>query len=859
MTANFTQHSPMMRQYLEIKQQYKDILLFYRMGDFYELFFDDAIVAAELLDITLTARGRARGEPIPMCGVPYHSVDSYISRIVELGRSVAICEQIGDPAASRGPVDREVLRVVTPGTLIEEGLVGDDQESILLAVNPLGRNPNVCGVAWLNLSSGDFEFAESTGHVQLIALLDTVQPTEVLIPESSAVTLPGRAVTAVDPMQFDQGLGATALLNHFETADLGGFGLEQTSKAIGAAAAALKYAQDACRQDLSYITTIKNYVDGSTLRLDSQTRRNLEVDRRINSTDTEGSLVSVVDQTATPMGGRLLRRWLNEPITDVARIAKRHDIVDAIRTKNTAENFTDALRPIGDFQRAITRIAMGNPSPRDLSRVRVALESLDTIGALVDSLELDHESNRHSGLPDLVHVLELIVKAIVEEPPAVVRDGGVIATGYDVELDGYREINAGESQYLKDLELRERQRTGCATLRVGYNKVHGYYIEATRASDFELPDEYTRRQTLKNTERFVTDELKEFEERFLSSAANALEREKFLYAEVVKSVQKDVVELHEVANFLSRLDVLHGFALIAKQHDYTRPEFASESTIEINDGRHPVLAADASQTFIPNSVVFNDERRMLIVTGPNMGGKSTFMRQTALIVLLAYAGSFVPAARALLGPVDGIFTRIGASDDIGAGRSTFMVEMNETANILHNATPSSLVLLDEIGRGTSTYDGLALAHAIAETMATRIRSFTLFATHYFELTALARNRFVENVHLDAVEHDGEVVFMHAVKDGPASQSYGIQVAKLAGIPRAVINTAQKILQQLESAAARNEARGYDDLFDVDDAEDEPQSHPLSDELAAIDVDSLSPRQALDVLYMLVAKAKRDDF
>lgn len=857
MKVDSAQLSPMMRQYVSIKQEYKDILLFYRMGDFYELFFDDAIIAAELLDITLTSRGRTKGEPIPMCGVPYHSVDNYISRIVELGRSVAICEQTGDPATSKGPVDREVLRIITPGTITEEGLIDGAQESILLAINPLGRNPSLNGVAWINLSSGNFEFAEVARGAALRALLESIRPTEVLMPESVATQIKEFPITGIESMQFDQVLGASMLRNHFEVADLGGFGLDDDSKAIGAAAATLKYAQDACKQDLEYINSIRNYVDGSVLRMDTQTRRNLEIDRRINSESSEGSLLSVIDRTATPMGIRLLRKWLNEPITNIEELRRRHDVVDAIKSRNNQPKFTSAIKPIGDLQRSVSRIALGNPSPRDIVRVRVALDHLEQIESLVKQLELEHEQQRLDAIPNLVPTGELITRAIVNEPPAVIRDGGVIATGYDKELDEYREIREGESRYLRDLEARERERTGCTTLRVGYNRVHGYYIEATRASDFELPEDYVRRQTLKNTERFITEELKQFEERFLSSEANAIEREKSLYAELVKTLQKDVPAMHALADFLSRLDVLHGFADAAVKLDYVRPQFVDEPTIRIVDGRHPVLSADVTQTFIPNSVEFNDERRMLIVTGPNMGGKSTFMRQTALIVLLAYAGSFVPARSAQLGPIDGIFTRIGASDDIGAGRSTFMVEMNETANILHNATASSLVLLDEIGRGTSTYDGLALAHAIADRMAQRVKSFTLFATHYFELTALARNSHVENVHLDAVEHNGEVVFLHAVKDGPASQSYGIQVAKLAGIPRSVTNAAQKILHHLESAAARNEARGYDDLFDTEEVE-EATHHPIVDEIVNIDVDALSPREALDRLYMLVEKAKRDE-
>ena len=857
MHVDSAHHSPMMRQYLAIKQDYKDILLFYRMGDFYELFFDDAIVASEILDITLTSRGRSKGERIPMCGVPYHAVDNYISRIIALGRSVAICEQTSDPATSKGPVDREVVRIVTPGTITEEGLIDGARESILLAINPLGRNPNMNGVAWLNLSSGSFEFAEIAKSSTLRSLLESIQPTEVLIPDSVEQRFQNIPSTAIDPMQFDQVLGASMLKSQFEVVDLGGFGLNDDSKAIGAAAAALKYAQDACRQDLDYINSIRNYVDRSVLRLDTQTRRNLEIDRRINSESSEGSLLSVIDYTATPMGGRLLRQWLNEPITETTEIRQRHDVVEAIKSQNSVSKFTSAIKPVGDLQRSVSRIALGHPSPRDIVRVRIALDQLEQINTLVEQLDLPQEQQRLDTIPNLQSVRELITSAVVSEPPAVIRDGGVIATGYDKELDEYREIKAGESEYLRNLEVREKQRTGCSTLRVGYNRVHGYYIEATRASDFEIPADYVRRQTLKNAERFVTDELKQFEERFLSSEANALTREKQIYAELVKTLQKDVSAMHALADFLARVDVLQGFAAAAITFDYVRPQFVEEPALKIVNGRHPVLSADASLAFIPNSVEFNDDRRMLIVTGPNMGGKSTFMRQTALIVLLAYAGSFVPANEAQLGPIDGIFTRIGASDDIGAGRSTFMVEMNETANILHNATASSLVLLDEIGRGTSTYDGLALAHAIAERMAKRVKSFTLFATHYFELTALAHNVNVENIHLDAVEHNGEVVFLHAVKEGPASQSYGIQVAKLAGIPRSVVSAAQKILQQLESAAARNEARGYADLFDSEEPEEAVQ-HPLVTEIVNIDVDAMSPREALDRLYALVEKAKQDE-
>ena len=853
-----TNYPPMIQQYLAIKAQHPDDLLFYRMGDFYELFFDDAVVAAELLEITLTSRGRKSGNPIPMCGVPFHAVDNYLNRLVSIGRSVVICEQVGDPNASRGPVERKVQRIVTPGTLTEDALLDSDRESILAAITATGARFRTAGVAWINLSTGAFVATETNSRGELAAVLESINASEILTPEGCTEVWCDASQRELDPLRFDHALGKTALTKHFGTKDLNGFGLSDKPHAIGAAAAALSYAQDACRQSLDFIDGIQLHANRSTVHMDAQTRRNLEINRRINSPESNGTLFDVLDFTATPMGSRLLRQWLNEPSAIVAEVQERHDVVDAILKTRSTDTFTRELKPIGDMHRTITRVALKSASPRDLQRIKVGIQCYGEIKELVRDLGNETEVSRFGSLPDLSSACDLIERAIVEEPPAIARDGGMIAKGFDQELDELRSIRSDAAEYLNDLERRERERTGVATLRIGHNRVHGYYIEVSRTQSAEMPEDYVRRQTLKNTERFVTEELWEFEEKYVRSETDALAREKELYAELLEQLATSANQMRLVSEALARVDVLHSFAIAARERGYTRPEFTDKPFLSIEEGKHPVLAASTEVDFVPNSIELDDLRRMLVVTGPNMGGKSTYMRQTALVVILAYAGSFVPAKQALIGPIDGIFTRIGASDDLSAGQSTFMVEMTETANILHNASSSSLVLLDEIGRGTSTYDGLALAMAVAHAMAQGVRAFTLFSTHYFELTALADNlKTVHNVHLSAIEHNRKVVFLHSVQAGPASQSYGIHVARLAGIPGKVLQQARNQLHKLEQLAIKNGESDYMDLFESH-LEHDNYDHPVIDRLRQLNLDEVTPKSAHDLLYELLEVIARED-
>lgn len=848
----------MIQQYLAIKAQHPDDLLFYRMGDFYELFFDDAVVASELLEITLTSRGRKSGNPIPMCGVPFHAVDNYLNRLVSMGRSVVICEQVGDPNATRGPVERKVQRIVTPGTLTEDALLDSDRESVLAAISATGARFRTAGIAWINLSTGSFVGTEITSNAELVALLESVNPSEVLTPEGCTEVWSDAPQRELDPLRFDHALGKTALTKHFGTQDLNGFGLSDKPHAIGAAAAALSYAQDACRQSLHFIDGIQLHANQCTVRMDAQTRRNLEINRRISSSESKGTLFDVLDFTATPMGSRLLRQWLNEPSAIVEEVQDRHDLVEAILSTKSSDSFTRELRPIGDMHRTVTRVALKSASPRDLQRIKVAAQCHVEVRELITDLGIQTEIDKFEHLPDLSDVCNLIERAIVEEPPAFTRDGGMIANGFDERLDELRAIRSHASEFLQDLERRERERTGVSTLRIGHNRVHGYYIEVTRTQSAEMPENYVRRQTLKNTERFVTEELWEFEEKYVRSETDALAREKELYSELLTQLATSASDLRLVSEALARVDVLNSFAIAARERGYSRPEFTNEPVLTIEEGKHPVLAVNTEVDFVPNSLEMNELRRMLVVTGPNMGGKSTYMRQTALIVILAYAGSFVPANRAFIGPIDGIFTRIGASDDLSAGQSTFMVEMTETANILHNASSSSLVLLDEIGRGTSTYDGLALAMAVAHAMAQGVKSFTLFSTHYFELTALADNlKTVHNVHLSAIEHNRKVVFLHSVQEGPASQSYGIHVARLAGIPGKVLQQARNQLHRLEQLAIKNGETNYMDLFETH-LERENYDHPVIERLRQLNLDEVSPKSAHDLLYELLEVIDRED-
>ena len=838
-------HTPVMQQYLRIKAQHPDALLFYRMGDFYELFYDDAEEAARLLDITLTARGRASGQPIPMAGVPFHAVEGYLAKLVEKGRAVAICEQVGDPASAKGPVERQVQRVVTPGTLAEDSLLAPDRDSSLAGLKPVGAG---WAVAWLNLSSGEFAVGSAGDAVELAAVLARLRPAEVLVPDDVELAI-AEPTQPRDALEFDVGLGFRHLVEHFGVADLGAFGLAASDAVIGAAAAVLRYAQGARCQDLAFVDKLVKMSDADVVVMDEGTRRNLEIDRRLDG-ETSGTLFGVMNHTATPMGARKLRAWLNAPVRDCAVVECRQAAVAAILDRRDAAEIAQTLRSVGDMERIASRVALGNASPRDLGRLRQALDCAPAVRGLVAALDEADLSARFERLSSFADERALLQAALVAEPPATIRDGGVFARGFDAELDRLKGLTENAADWLSALEARERERTGIANLKVGYNRVHGYYIEASRAAAaIELPPEYVRRQTLKNAERFIMPELKRFEDEALTSQAQALKRERHLFEQLLAQLRESLEDLRYAARQIARLDVLTAFAIVAERYDWAKPTLTDEPVVVVEAGRHPVVEAESETPFVANDLQFADERRMLIVTGPNMGGKSTYMRQAALIVLLAYAGSFVPAAAATIGPVDRIFTRIGASDDLAGGRSTFMVEMSETAHIVRNATRSSLVLLDEIGRGTSTYDGLALAWAIAEHIARQIGAFTLFATHYFELTALPTElATVANVHLDAVEHDGAVVFLHSVREGPASQSYGVEVAKIAGVPAPVLEAARRRLVELEEQHRNREAVSTQGDIFLDLGTATPSA--AVERLRSLDPDSLTPRDALAALYEL---------
>ena len=855
MTTSFASHTPVMQQYLRIKAEHPNALLFYRMGDFYELFFDDAKEASRLLDITLTARGRSNGAPIPMAGVPYHAADSYLAKLVEAGRTVAICEQIGDPATAKGPVDRRVQRVVTPGTLAEDGLLGPERDSVLAGLVAGGAR---WGIAWLNIASGDFAVCQASSAAELASVLARVQPAEVLVPDQINVQA-SAPLQYRDPLEFDTDLGFRHLAEHFGVTDLAAFGLARGDLAIGAAAAVLRYAQSARCQDLAFVDRMRVESDNDVVVMDAHTRRNLEIDRRLDS-DTTGTLFAVMNHTAAAMGARKLHAWLNAPLRDAGRVAHRQRAVSAILAARAAPLLQPLLAEIGDLERIGGRIALGNASPRDLGKLRQAAQALPGLKRIVVDLGDEALRGRFEALPTLDEERALLERALVDDPPATTREGGMIRRGYDDEVDRLKDLTENAGDWLAALELRERDRTGIAGLKVGYNRVHGYYIETPRAAADAVPADYVRRQTLKNAERYIMPELKHFEDEALTSQAQALARERALFGELVETLQDRNASTRHTAREVGRLDVLNSFAIAAERHGLIQPTLDDAAGISIEAGRHPVVEAESDAPFVPNDLVLHDERRLLIVTGPNMGGKSTYMRQTALIVLLAHTGSFVPAHAAIVGPVDRIFTRIGASDDLAGGRSTFMVEMSETAHILHNATRSSLVLLDEIGRGTSTYDGLALAWATAEHIAREIGAFTLFATHYFEMTALPSElATAANVHLDAVEHQGEVVFLHAVREGPASQSYGIEVAKLAGVPRSVLDDARRRLAELEEQHQDRAPTAQGDLFQFyrRPPDDSPRpDHPAVEELRAIDPDELTPREALEALYALKDHVRR---
>lgn len=846
-TKNLDAHTPMMQQYFKLKAEHPDILLFYRMGDFYELFFDDAKKASQLMDISLTKRGQSAGTPIPMAGVPYHAVETYLAKLVALGESVAICEQVGDPATSKGPVERRVVRIVTPGTLSDEALLNERQDNLLAAI---WQQEQGFGYATLDISSGRFLVSEPADREAMAAELQRTNPAELLFPETlheMGLIEHRRGLRRRPIWEFELDTARQQLNLQFGTRDLNGFGIERAHAALRAAGCLLQYAKDTQRTSLPHIRSVILERQQDGIVMDAATRRNLEITQNLSG-GSENTLADILDRTVTPMGSRMLKRWLHMPTRHMDTLTQRHQAIAALQDQ--VAELQPMLRQVGDLERVLARLALRSARPRDLARMRHAFQQLPAIHDLLGPLSTDHLQQLLARTGRFEELRSLLERAIIEAPPVLVRDGGVIAPGYHAELDEWRALADGATDYLDRLEIREREKTGLDTLKVGFNAVHGYFIQLSRGQSHLAPIHYVRRQTLKNAERYIIPELKEYEDKVLTSKGKALALEKGLYDQLFDLLLPHLADLQQSAAALSELDVLANLAERAETLNYVCPSLTDQPGIRITDGRHPVVEQVLSEPFIANPLSLAPQRRMLIITGPNMGGKSTYMRQSALIVLMAYVGSFVPAAQATIGPVDRIFTRVGAADDLASGRSTFMVEMTETANILHNATAQSLVLMDEIGRGTSTYDGLSLAWACAESLAGRIKAMTLFATHYFELTTLPEKmEGVVNVHLDALEHGETIAFMHSVQDGAASKSYGLSVAALAGVPKEVIKRARQKLKELESlsngAAASTVEGSQLSLLQV---AEEPS--PLIEAVQTLDPDSLSPRQALEWLYRL---------
>ncbi|WP_185820619.1 DNA mismatch repair protein MutS [Xanthomonas sp. GW] len=852
------EHTPLMKQFFAAKSEYPDLLLFFRMGDFYELFYDDARKAARLLDITLTQRGSSGGAPIPMAGVPVHAYEGYLARLVALGESVAICEQIGDPALAKGLVERKVVRVVTPGTVTDEALLDERRDTLLMAI---ARNKHGYGLAWADLAGGRFLVNEVDSEDALEAELARLEPAELLVPDEDQwpeFLRERRGVRRRAPWLFDADSGRRQLLNFFQLHDLSGFGIDDKPRATAAAGALLGYVEETQKQRLPHLTAIAMETAAEAIAMNAATRRHLELDTRVDG-DTRNTLLGVLDSTVTPMGGRLLRRWLHRPLRLREVLVQRHHAVGTLIDRGADSDLRDAFRALGDIERILTRVALRSARPRDFSTLRDGLGLLPAVRTILAPLDSPRLAALAAELGQHDEIAHLLASAIAEQPPLKLSDGGVIAADYDAELDELRRLSTHADQFLIDLEARERASSGIATLKVGYNRVHGYYIEISKGQAEKAPVHYTRRQTLTNAERYITEELKNFEDKVLSARERSLSREKLLYEALLDTLGDRLEPLKRAAAALSELDVLAGFAERAQALDWAQPELETAPCLRIERGRHPVVEAVREQPFEPNDLDLHPDRRMLVITGPNMGGKSTYMRQNALIVLLAHIGSYVPATRAVIGPIDRILTRIGAGDDLARGQSTFMVEMAETSYILHHASAQSLVLMDEIGRGTSTYDGLALADAVARHLAHHNRCYTLFATHYFELTALADESVeggasgIANVHLDAVEHGDKLVFMHAVKDGPANRSFGLQVAALAGLPKATVAQARRRLAELEQRGGESHASQM-----APQALDAPQQFGLfaaapsaaQDALAALDPDELTPKQALEALYRL---------
>ncbi|EOL8938721.1 DNA mismatch repair protein MutS [Cronobacter dublinensis] len=846
-SETFDAHTPMMQQYLKLKAQHPDILLFYRMGDFYELFYDDAKRASQLLDISLTKRGASAGEPIPMAGVPHHAVENYLAKLVNLGESVAICEQIGDPATSKGPVERKVVRIVTPGTISDEALLQERQDNLLAAI---WQDAKGFGYATLDISSGRFRLTEPQDRETMAAELQRTNPAELLYAEDFAEMslIEGRRGLRRRPLwEFELDTARQQLNLQFGTRDLVGFGVENAPRGLCAAGCLLQYVKDTQRTSLPHIRSITMERQQDGIIMDAATRRNLEITQNLAG-GVDNTLASVLDCTVTPMGSRMLKRWLHMPVRDTNVLRNRQQAIAALMEYSA--DIQPVLRQVGDLERILARLALRTARPRDLARMRHAFQQLPTLSTLLADIDADYVQTLRGQMGDFAELRDLLERAIIEAPPVLVRDGGVIAPGYHEELDEWRALADGATDYLDRLEIREREKLGIDTLKVGFNAVHGYFIQVSRGQSHMVPIHYVRRQTLKNAERYIIPELKEYEDKVLTSKGKALALEKQLYDELFDLLLPHLAELQKSAAALAELDVLANLAERADTLNYHCPTLTDKPGIRLVEGRHPVVERVLNEPFIANPLSLSPQRRMLIITGPNMGGKSTYMRQTALIVLMAYIGSFVPAEEAEIGPVDRIFTRVGAADDLASGRSTFMVEMTETANILHNATEHSLVLMDEIGRGTSTYDGLSLAWACAESLANRIKALTLFATHYFELTQLPEKmEGVANVHLDAIEHGDTIAFMHSVQDGAASKSYGLAVAALAGVPKEVIKRARQKLRELESLSGNAAATQVDgtQMSLLSAAE---ETSPAVEALENLDPDSLSPRQALEWIYRL---------
>jgi DNA mismatch repair protein MutS len=841
-------HTPMMQQYLKIKAQHPDNLVFYRMGDFYELFFEDAKKAAQLLDITLTSRGQSGGEPIPMAGLPYHAAEGYIAKLIRYGESVVICEQIGDPATSKGPVERKVVRIVTPGTVTDEAFLEERRDNNLLAIHFYSQT---YGLAWLDLTSGKFILQEVKTTEQLLSEIERLNPAELLYSEDFSLPTLLKKRTGLlrrPPWHFELESATQLIIRQFKTHDLSGFGCEHLSSALCAAGCLVQYVKDTQQSHLPHIQSIAVEHCDDSIALDAASRKNLELDSH-PSGQMQYTVFGILDRTSTAMGSRCLRRWLNRPIRSHVILQTRYRSIDSLLQNRLFATVQSVLKQAGDIERIAARIALKSARPRDLIVLRNTLSILPTLTQTLTNTSnphIDYLLEQMTEQPDLMSLLQ---QAIVENPPMLIRDGGVIASGYHAELDELRNLSQNADQFLLDMEERERTSTGINNLKVNYNRVQGYYIEVSRLQADKIPVHYTRRQTLKNVERFITDELKQFEDKVLSAREKSLAFEKALYDELLETITTYLPALQAGAAALAELDVLTNFAERTDSLNLCQPELDSTPGMDIQGGRHLVVEQVSETPFVANDVSFNAQRKMLLITGPNMGGKSTYMRQTALIVLMAYIGCYVPAQRFRCGPIDKIFTRIGASDDLAGGRSTFMVEMSETAHILHNATANSLILMDEIGRGTSTFDGLSLAWACAVQLAKQIKAYTLFATHYFELTVLAEeHKTIHNVHLDAMEHGDRIVFLHAVKTGPASQSYGLQVAALAGVPAAVIVQAKNKLRQLEDQAYmdRQHETGSNqlDLFTNKDC------HPAVTLLQDVKPDELTPRQALELIYRL---------